>query len=106
MGLLDSSLSDLCDGTGHRSWMIMYGVAELMAGLFVWVACLLSGGVVGRCFGGTVGGGIGVGIISQRSTWHIGGFTGGILDGMMIGGIFSCNCWQLQCHHRCHNWKG
>jgi hypothetical protein len=42
--------------------------------------------VVGWCPGGTVGGGNGVVIISRRGAWRIGGFNGGILDGMMVGG--------------------
>ncbi len=66
--------------------MVLYGAAGVMAGLTVWVACTLSGGVVGRCLSGTVGGGIGVGIISWSGAWRIGGFTGEILAGMMIGG--------------------
>jgi hypothetical protein len=66
--------------------MVLYGTAGVMVGLTVQVACTLSGGVVGRCHGGTVGGGIGVGILSWRSAWRIGGFTGGILAGMMVGG--------------------
>jgi hypothetical protein len=57
-----------------------------MVGLTVWVACTLSGGVVGRCLGGTEGRGIDVEIVSWRSTWHVSGFTGGILAGMMVGG--------------------
>ncbi len=57
-----------------------------MAGINVWVACTLSGGVVGRHLGGTVGGEIGVGIVSWHGAWRVGGFTGGILDGMMVGG--------------------
>jgi hypothetical protein len=57
-----------------------------MAEINVRVACTLSGGVLGRCLGGTVGGGIGVEIISWRSAWRVGGFTDVILDGMMIGG--------------------
>jgi hypothetical protein len=50
------------------------------------MVCTLSGGVVGRCLGGTVEEGIGDGIVSQRCAWRIGGFTGGILDGMIVGG--------------------
>jgi hypothetical protein len=57
-----------------------------MAGINVWVACTLSGGVVDMCLGWTVGGGIGVGIISWHDTSCVGGFNGGILDGMMVGG--------------------
>jgi hypothetical protein len=64
--------------------MGLYGAVGVMAALTVWVACTLSGGVVGRCLGGTVGGGIGVGIISRRGAWHIGEFTGGILAGMKV----------------------
>jgi hypothetical protein len=55
-------------------------------GLTVRVACTLSGGVVGRCLGGTVGGRIGVGIASWRGAWCVGRFTGGILAGMMVEG--------------------
>ena len=51
-----------------------------------WVACTLGGGVVGRRFGWTVGGGIVGGLTSQRGNWCVGGFTGGILDGRMVGG--------------------
>jgi hypothetical protein len=47
----DSGFSDFCDGTGHRSWMVLYGAAGVMAGLSVQMACTLSGGVVGRCLG-------------------------------------------------------
>ncbi len=45
------------------------------------VACTLGGGVVGGRLGGTEGGGIG-----QHGAWRIGGFTGGTLDGEIIGG--------------------
>jgi hypothetical protein len=57
-----------------------------MAGINVWVACTLSGEVLGRCLCGTVGGEIGDGIVSRRSAWRVGGITGGILDCMMVGG--------------------
>ncbi len=50
--------------------MVLYGTAGVMVGLTVWLACTLSGGVVGRCLGGTVGGGIDFEIISQRNAWH------------------------------------
>ncbi len=58
-----------------------------MAGINAWVACTLGGGVVGRqahCM--TEGGGIGGGLISQCGAWRVGGFTGGTLDGEMVGG--------------------
>ncbi len=64
----------------------MYGAVGVISRLTVHMACTLSGGVVGMCLGGTVGGEICVGIISRRGAWHIGGFTGGILAGMMVGG--------------------
>jgi hypothetical protein len=64
----------------------MEGVAGVMAGMNVQVACTLSGGVLGWCLSRTVGRGIGVGISSWRSALHVGGFTGGVLDGMMVGG--------------------
>ncbi len=57
-----------------------------MAGINAWVACTLSGGVVGRYVGGTEGGGIGGGLVIRRSAWRVGGFTGGTLDGEMVGG--------------------
>jgi hypothetical protein len=57
-----------------------------MVRLTVWVACTLSGWVVGRGLSGTVGGGIDAEIISWHGAWHIGGFTGGILTVMMVGG--------------------
>jgi hypothetical protein len=46
--------------------MVLYGASGVMARLTVLVACTLSGGVVSWCLGGTVGGGIGVGIVSRR----------------------------------------
>ncbi len=58
----------------------------VMAGIKAWVACTLSGGMVGRCLGGTEGGGIGGRLVSPRGTWHVGGFTCGTLDGEMLGG--------------------
>ena len=57
-----------------------------MAGINARVACTLGGGVVGRSVGGIEGGGIGGGLVSQRGTWRIGGFTGGALDGETVGG--------------------
>jgi hypothetical protein len=48
--------------------MDLYGAAGVMVGLPVWVACTLSGGVVGRCLGETVGGGIDVEIVCRHST--------------------------------------
>jgi hypothetical protein len=42
--------------------------------------------VVGRRVGGTEEGGIGGELISRRGTWRVGGFTGGTLDGEMVGG--------------------
>jgi hypothetical protein len=57
-----------------------------MAVINAWVACTLGGGVVGRRLGGTEGGGIGGGLVSQHGNWGIGGFTGGTLDGRMVGG--------------------
>jgi hypothetical protein len=39
-----------------------------MAGMNAWVACTLSGGVGGRCVGGTEGGGIGGGLVSRHGT--------------------------------------
>jgi hypothetical protein len=38
----------------------------VMAKINALVACTLSGGVVGRCLGGTEGGGIGGGLVSWR----------------------------------------
>jgi hypothetical protein len=57
-----------------------------MVGMTACVGCPLGGGVVGRCLGWTVDGGIGGGIASQPSAWRINGFSGGILDGRMVGG--------------------
>jgi hypothetical protein len=57
-----------------------------MVGVNVWVSCTLGGGVVGRSLGGTEGGDIGGGIISRRGAWHVGGFSGGALDGEIVGG--------------------
>jgi hypothetical protein len=57
-----------------------------MAGINAWVACTLDGGVVGRRLGWIVGGGIGGELAIRRGTWHVRGFTGGILDGRMLGG--------------------
>ncbi len=56
-----------------------------MVGITVCVACTLIGGVVGRGLGWTVKGGIGGGLASQHNAWCAGGFTGGILDGRMVG---------------------
>ncbi len=50
--------------------MVLYGTADVMVGLTVWLAFTFSGGVVGRCLGGTVGGGIDVEIVSRRDAWH------------------------------------
>jgi hypothetical protein len=52
---------------------------------FMWPAPLV-GGVRGRCLGWTVGGGIGGEPANWRGAWRIGGFTGWILDGRMVGG--------------------
>jgi hypothetical protein len=71
-----------CAETGRRLWTVLYGT---VVDLIVWVACTRSGGVVGRCLGGTVGGGIDVKIISWCGAWRVSGFTWGILDGMMVG---------------------
>jgi hypothetical protein len=57
-----------------------------MAGITACVACTLGGGVVVRHLGWTVEGGIGGGLASRRGVRSIGGFTGGILDGRMVGG--------------------
>jgi hypothetical protein len=57
-----------------------------MAGINAQVAFTLGGGVVGRRLGETVEGGIGGGLASQCGAWRKGGFTGGILDGRMVGG--------------------
>jgi hypothetical protein len=57
-----------------------------MAGINARVAYILGGGVVGRCLGGTGGGGIGGGLVSRRSAWRVDGLTGGTLDGRMVGG--------------------
>ncbi len=62
----------------------MYGAVGVIGGLTVWVACTLSSGMVGRCLGGTVGGGIDVENVSQCGTLRVGGFAGGILAGMMV----------------------
>jgi hypothetical protein len=62
------------------------GCSSVMAGINVWVACTLGGGVVGRRVGGIEGGGIGGGLVSWRSAWRVGGFTGGTLDGETVGG--------------------
>jgi hypothetical protein len=67
-------------------WTVLYGAAGVMVGLTVWVVYTLRGGVVGRRLGGTVGGGIGVVIVGRHGAWRVGGFTGGILAGMMVGG--------------------
>jgi hypothetical protein len=57
-----------------------------MAGIIAQVACTLRGGVVGWCISGAEGGGIGGGlVVSWRSSWHVGGFTGGALDDEMVG---------------------
>ncbi len=57
-----------------------------MAGINARVACTLGGEVVGRRIGGTEGGGIGGGLVSRRGAWCVGGFTGGTLNGEMVGG--------------------
>ena len=57
-----------------------------MAGINAGVACTLGGGVAGRRVRGTEGGGIGGGLINRRGAWHVGGFTGGTLDGEAVGG--------------------
>jgi hypothetical protein len=57
-----------------------------MARINAWLACTLRGVVVLRCLGGTEGGGIAGGLVSQRGDWRVGGFTGGTLDGEMVGG--------------------
>jgi hypothetical protein len=59
-----------------------------MAGINARVACTLNGGVVGRRVGGIEGGGIGGGLVTQRSAWRIGGFTDGALDCEIVGGAF------------------
>jgi hypothetical protein len=64
--------------------MGLWGAAGVMAGINVWVACTLSGGVLGSRLGGTEGGGIGGGLVSRRGAWRACGFTGGILDGEMV----------------------
>jgi hypothetical protein len=59
------------------------------------------------CLGGTEGGGIGDGLVSRRGAWRIRGFTGGTLDGRMVGGALGIQFMAtIQCHHRCHHWKG
>jgi hypothetical protein len=84
------------------------GAAGVMAGVNTRVACTLVGGVVGRCLGGTEGGGIGGRLIIWRGAWRMGGFTGETLDGETVGGALGLqlyySCWQLQCHHRRHHW--
>ncbi len=42
--------------------------------------------MVGRRIGGAKGEGIGGGLVSWRGAWRIGEFTGGALDGEMVGG--------------------
>ncbi len=74
-----------------------------MAGIKARVACTPGGGVMGRCVGGAEGGGIGGGLVSRRGAWHVGGFTGGVLDGATVG-VLGYSCLQLQCHHRRHHW--
>jgi hypothetical protein len=56
-----------------------------MARTNAWVACTLGGGVVVRHLVGTEGGGLGGGLVSRRGAWRIGGFTGGTLDGKVVG---------------------
>ncbi len=43
---------------------MLCGAVGVMVKLTVWVVCTLGGGVVGRCIGETVGGGIDVEIAS------------------------------------------
>jgi hypothetical protein len=50
------------------------------AGITAWAACTLGGG--------TLGGGIGGGLVCRRGAWRIGGFICGTLDGEMVGGTF------------------
>jgi hypothetical protein len=57
-----------------------------MTGINARVACTIGGGVVGRRVGGAEGGGIGGELVSQWGAWHAGAFTGGALDGEMVGG--------------------
>ncbi len=57
-----------------------------MAGINARVACTLGGGVAGRHVGGIEGGGIGGVLVSQHGAWRVGRFTGGALDGEMVGG--------------------
>jgi hypothetical protein len=57
-----------------------------MAGINAQVACTLGGGVVGRRVDEAKGGGFGGGLFSRRGAWRIGEFTGGALDGEMVGG--------------------
>ncbi len=76
-----------------------------MAGINAWVACTLGGGVVGRRAGGVEGGGIGGGLVSWRGAWHVGGFTGGALDGETVGGAHRLQLLlRLQCHYCRHRW--
>ncbi len=56
-----------------------------MARINAWVACTLGGGVVVRHLVRTEGGGLGGGLVIRRGAWHIGGFTGGTLDGGVVG---------------------
>jgi hypothetical protein len=57
-----------------------------MAGINAQVACTVGSGVVGRRVSGAEGEGIGGGLIIWCGAWHIGGFTGGALDGEIGGG--------------------
>ncbi len=49
------------------------------------MACTLGGGVVAKRLGWTEGGGIGDGLAIWHGAWHVDEFTGGILDGRMVG---------------------
>ncbi len=76
---------------------------NIMAGINARVACTLGGGVVGRRLGGTEGGGIGGGLVSQNGAWRVGGFTGGTLDGETVGEALGLQLLALQCHHHHHH---
>ncbi len=66
-----------------------------MAGINAWLACTLGDGVVGRCIGGAEGGGIGGGLITRLEAWSVGGFTGGALDGEMVGGVLGLQVFAI-----------